>query len=310
MTPRSADDSLSAAEQSAVVGFEMTRKCELLEMPAPFPLPNSRVLLLERAGSYGPELSRQLLDGTYDKPFILDCGALRFLHFDLDKVQSLMRCDDPDALCLRYTRKMMAFLLFNPRPRRILILGLGGGSLAKFCYRHLPSATITAVEIDPHVMALREEFRVPADDERFRVLQGDGIQYVALHGPRQGVILVDTYDCHGAAPGLASAQFYLNARRRLTLGGVLVTNIHGDACERADQFARIRGVFGKRVIALPVREDGNLIVLAFRTDNAVRNWARRDRLAHALEERFGLNFPRYVRKMTRSPRVTALHAPA
>jgi spermidine synthase len=69
---------------------------------------------------------------------------------------------------------MMAFLLFNPRPRRILILGLGGGSLAKFCYRHLPSATITAVEIDPHVMALREEFRVPADDERFRVLQGDG----------------------------------------------------------------------------------------------------------------------------------------
>jgi spermidine synthase len=282
----------------------------VLEIPAPFPLPNSRVLLLEPAGSYGPELSRQLLDGTYDKPFILDCGALRYLHFDFDKVQSLMRCDDPDALCLRYTRKMMAFLLFNPRPRRILILGLGGGSLAKFCYRHLPSATITAVEIDPHVMALREEFRVPADDERFRVLQGDGTRYVALRGPRKDVILVDTYDCHGAAPGLASAQFYLNARRRLTLGGVLVTNIHGDACERADQFARVRGVFGKRVIALPVREDGNLIALAFRTDNAVRNWARRERLALALEERFGLNFPRYVRKMTRSPTVTALRTPA
>src|SRR5882724_5394203 len=284
MMPRSAADNLSAAEQSALVRFELTGKCELLELPSPFPLPNSRVLLLEPAGSYGPDLARQLLDGTYDKPFILDCGALRFLHFDLDKVQSLMRCDDPDTLCLRYTRKMMAFLLFNPQPRRILILGLGGGSLAKFCYRHLPSATITAVEIDPHVMALREEFRVPADDERFRVLQGDGIRYVALERPRQDAILVDTYDCHGAAPGLASAEFYLNARRRLTLGGVLVMNIHGDAHERADEFARIRGVFGKRVIALPVREDGNLIALAFRTDNAVRNWARRDRLANALEE--------------------------
>src|SRR6266436_3403362 len=102
----------------------MTSKCELLEIPAPFPLQNSRVLLREPAGSYGPELSRQLLDGTYDKPFILDCGALRFLHFDLDKVQSLMRCDEPDALCLRYTRKMMAVLLFNPQPRYILILGL------------------------------------------------------------------------------------------------------------------------------------------------------------------------------------------
>jgi hypothetical protein len=64
------------------------------------------------------------------------------------------------------------------------------------------------------------------------------------------------------------------------------------------------------VIALPVREDGNLIVLAFRTGSAVRNWARRERLALALKERFGLNFPRYVRKMTRSPTVTALRAPA
>jgi spermidine synthase len=309
MTPHSAAD-VPAAKRLVPAGIEMTRNGELLEIQTPFPVPNSRVLLLEPPGSCVTELGRQLLDGTYGKPFILDCGALRFLHFDFDKVQSLMRCDDPDALCLRYTRKMMSFLLFNPHPRRILMLGLGGGSLAKFCYRHLPSATITAVEIDPHVIALREDFRVPSNDERFRVLQGDGTQYVALRGPRKDVILVDTYDCHGAAPGLASAQFYVNAQRRLTLGGVMVMNIHGDACERAGQFARIRSVFGKRVIALPVREDGNLIVLAFRTDATVRKWARRERLAHALEERFGLNFPRYVRKMTRSPKVTVLRPPA
>jgi hypothetical protein len=55
-------------------------------------------------------------------------------------------------------------------------------------------------------------------------------------------------------------------------------------------------------------EDDNLIVLAFRTDNAIRNWARRERLAHTLEKRFGLSFPRYVHKMKRSPKVTALHA--
>src|SRR5260370_41658882 len=102
MTPRSDDDELSAAKQLAVARFQMTRKCELLEIPAPFPLPNSRVLLLEPAGSYGPELSKQLLDGPYDKPFILDCGALRFLPFDLDKVPSLLGCADPAALCPRY----------------------------------------------------------------------------------------------------------------------------------------------------------------------------------------------------------------
>lgn len=290
---------------------QMTRgtRSELFEIPAFFGQPNSRLLLLEPAGTDTLELGKRLWEGTYHKPFMLDCGALRFLHFDLEKVQSLMDCDDPDALCLRYTRKMMTFLLFNPRPRHILMLGLGGGSLAKFCYRHLPSATITVVEIDPHVVALRDEFRVPADDERFRIVPGDGIRYMALRGPRMDVILIDAYDAQGPAPGLTAAQFYLNARRRLSLNGVLVMNIDGDVYVRAGLFARIRSAFGQRVIALPVRDDGNLIVLAFRTDAALHNWARRRLLAHSLEKRFGLNFPRYVRKMLRSPTITALQGP-
>jgi len=208
-------------------------------------------------------------------------------------------------LCLRYTRKMMTFLLFNSHPRRILILGLGGGSLAKFCYRCLPSATITAVEIDPDVLALREEFGVPPDNHRFRVLHDDGVKYVAREGPRNTVVLVDAYDRHGVAPHLATTEFYLDAKRHLTRSGVLVTNISGTVHERASHFATMRQAFGKRVIALPVRDDDNLIALAFRADAPMRNWTRRQRLAHKLAERFGLNFPRYVRKMMRSPTMAA-----
>ncbi len=108
------------------------------------------------------------------------------------------------------------------------------------------------------------------------------------------------------APQLATAQFYRDAKRRLTLGGVLVTNISGALAERASHFAKIREVFGTRVIALPVRGDDNLILLGFRADATVRNWARRARLAPALEKRYGLNFPRYVRRMMRSPTVAIL----
>ena len=77
--------------------------------------------------------------GPMTSPSSSTAGAWRFLHFGLDTVQSAMRLDDPDRLSLRYTRKMMAFLLFNRAPERILLLGLGGGSLAKFCYRRLPA---------------------------------------------------------------------------------------------------------------------------------------------------------------------------
>ena len=99
----------------------------MLELTSPAPLAPGRLRLLEPDGSSPSALLKQLIDGTYDKPFIEDSGPLRYLHFDLDNVQSVMRHDDPDALCLAYTRKMMTFLLFNAEPRRILLLGLGGG---------------------------------------------------------------------------------------------------------------------------------------------------------------------------------------
>src|SRR3954447_3052915 len=154
-------------------------------MASPPPLAAGRLRLLEPVDSSHAELLKQLTDGTYKRPFIEDCGPLRYLHFHIDNVQSVMQIDDPYALCLAYTRKMMAFLLFNSEPRRILQLGLGGGSLAKFCYRHLPDACITVVEIDSDVLALKQEFLVPGDDARFRVVQGNGVDYVAGAGARE-----------------------------------------------------------------------------------------------------------------------------
>jgi spermidine synthase len=279
----------------------------LLELASPAPLPAGRLRLLEPSGSSALLLLKRLTDGTYDKPFIQDCGPLRYLHFHLDSVQSVMRHDDPDALCLAYTRKMMAFLLFNEAPRRVLLLGLGGGSLAKFCYRHLGAARITVLEIDPNVLALREEFQVPPDDERFHVIQGDGVAYIAQRGPwegahrmaREDVILVDACDGNGLSPTLSSPDLYANLRRRLSVRGVLVMNVCGEDVDVENHLARIRGVFGDRLISLPAKEDGNLIVLAFRREPRAWDGFELDKHARKLEERFGLAFPRFARQMIR-----------
>ena len=279
----------------------------MLELASPAPLPAGRLRLLEPDGSSASALLKRLANGSYDKPFIQDCGPLRYLHFDLENVQSVMRHDDPDALCLAYTRKMMAFLLFHPKPRRILLLGLGGGSLAKFCYRYLPAAAITVLEIDPHVLALREEFQIPPDDDRFRVVQGDGVAYIAGSAlssedgrpTLEDVILVDACDRNGVSPTLSSPDLYANLRRRLSARGLLVMNVCGEEIDVENHLARIRGVFGDRIISLPMREDGNLIVLGFR--GAPRTWegAELDRHARKLQDQFGLACPRYARQMVR-----------
>jgi len=269
----------------------------VFELESPPPLAAGRLRLLEPADSSPAELLKQLIDGTYTRPFIEDSGPLRYLHFDLDNVQSVMRIDDPDALCLTYTRKMMAFLLFNPNPRRILQLGLGGGSLAKFCYKQLPRAAIQVVEIDRDVLALRDEFLVPADDRRFQVVEGNGVEYIAQAGPRDDVVIVDACDRDGLSPTLLASELYSNLRRRLTLNGVLVVNICGDEDEVESHMARIRGVFGQRLVTLPAREDGNLIVMGFRKEPQAWDGAALDAHARRLEAQFGLAFPRYARQM-------------
>ena len=86
------------------------------------------------------------------------------LRFGPWHVQISMIKADPDVLILGYTRAMMAFLLLVPEPKDILIVGLGGGSLSKYCHRLLPAARITTVEISQKVIDLRDRFFIPADN--------------------------------------------------------------------------------------------------------------------------------------------------
>src|SRR5665213_204464 len=100
------------------------------------------------------------------KPYVYETLTTKALHFSMNELQSCMDTRRPEALELEYTRLMMGFLMFLSEPKTIAIIGLGGGSLAKFCYRHIRSARVTVIEINPHVIALREEFLVPRDGER------------------------------------------------------------------------------------------------------------------------------------------------
>jgi spermidine synthase len=270
---------------------------QLLAMESPFPEQNHTLHLLEPLDSCPKSLWERLFDRTYAKPFILDSGLQRRLQFDLYTVQSAMHLEHPDRLILAYTRKMMAFLLFNRAPARVLLLGLGGGSLAKFCYRRLPHTTITAVEVNPDVIALREEFSIPPDDNRFRVICTDAADYVARLGLSQDVILADACDREGIAPELNTVEFYQQAHRCLFSGGVFVANMCGDLDGCAAHVAKIRAVFGDEFMTLQVRPDGNLIVFAFKARPPEIDWEQLAADAVDLKRKFGLDFPRYVRRI-------------
>jgi spermidine synthase len=196
------------------------------------------------------------------KPFIHETRKVKSLHFSIAEVQSSMTLAHPDALALVYTRTMIGFLLFHPAPPRIGMIGLGGGSLAKFCYRHLPQADITVLEINPHVIALRHEFSVPEDDARFRVLRADGARYVRAHEGLFDVLLVDGYDSDGLPGVLSSRRFYDDVFDCLRPGGVMAANIHLVHDQFALLLARVGRSFGSPPLAVKDQESGNAIVFA------------------------------------------------
>ncbi len=195
------------------------------------------------------------------KPRLEERDGMLALHFGTSSIQSEMSIDDPDELVIAYTTDMMGFLLFDPDPSRIGMIGLGGGSLAKYCYRHLPQADITVVEIDPDVIALRNEFAIPADDGRFRVLLADGADFVAHETCRFDVLLADGYDAAGLPERLGSREFYDDCRAALSDDGILAVNLWFGH-ERYDRsLDNLRASFDDRVVV--IRADDNLNRVAF-----------------------------------------------
>jgi spermidine synthase len=231
------------------------------------------------------------------QPFILDQPDTRTLYFTLDAVQSSMRLDAPHALTAPYKHKMMAFLLFNPDPRHIVMLGLGGGSLGKFCYRHLPAARLTVVEINADIIALRKEFLVPEDDSRFRVVHADGAHYVRTVSEPVDVMLVDAFDSVGIAPSFASAAFYRNAAERLGPQGLFVMNLSGDRRRYGATFAGARAAFGDRLLLVPVEGRNNLVLFGFKTGDPKTHLEGIEERAEYLAERLDLEFPRLLSRL-------------
>ncbi len=234
-------------------------------------------------------------------PGVHEDEGVRCLRFNNGVVQSAMRVDAPFELDLSYTRAMMGFMLFNAEPRDILIVGLGGGSLPKYCYREFPDARITALEINPDVIALRDAFLIPPDGERFRIVPADGGEYLAGSDVHADVIMLDAYDAAGLPDGLCSQAFYSDCWKALGDRGVLVVNLWGGEPRRAVYVDRLRAVFDGRVWWTRPRDSNGLIVFAVKDERYYPQWSRLMTTAQALDARYRLDLARVVDDMRKRP---------
>lgn len=199
-----------------------------------------------------------------DMPFIYEESTTLSMHFDMNSIQSVMRKDNPEHLVLGYTRTIMGFLFFQPEPEHIVMIGLGGGALAKYCVKYLPNAHFTAVEINAQVIALRDKFKIPADSEKFSVVCANGADYVSNRSEDTDVLLVDGFDESGQPGKLCSAGFYDNCYAKLRPGGVMVVNLLASDLKFGTYTSRIRDSFEDKVVVVDAEEHGNKIAFAYK----------------------------------------------
>lgn len=187
------------------------------------------------------------------------------LQFRRGQTQSRMRGDRPDQLLVDYTRTMLAALLWQPRPSRIGIVGLGGGSQVKFLHRHLGQASLEVVENHPGVVALRRDFGIPDDDARLQVVLDDGARFIAARPGRYDLLLVDGYDDRGIPEALDTPAFHRDCRAALAPGGVLASNLHCD--DPGPHAARLADAFGAdRVLLVGEEKMNNHVAFAWTGD--------------------------------------------
>ena len=156
--------------------------------------------------------------------------GIRYLHLGTKWVQGAMRLDKPDAIELEYVQMMMMWMLFKTQPKRLVQLGLGSAALTKFSYRRFPDAAVTAVELNPNVIAIcGAQFALPPNDARLDVREMNALDFVrdkSNHGTVD-VLQVDLYDEDARGPVLDTPEFYQACFDCLTDDGIMCTNVFG-----------------------------------------------------------------------------------
>ncbi len=190
-----------------------------------------------------------------------DQGLRQLVFDDAAAVQSAVNINRPDELILSYAKHEMTILPLVEKPQRILIVGLGGGSMPRFIHRLLPDVRVDNVEIDPVVVEAATKFFFFKEDERMKVHVGDGRKFIEDSKDKYDIIYLDAFGPDFIPYSLATAEFLKSVKSHLADGGVVASNLWADEPTYPSMIKTYESVFPELHV-IRCRLSGNVIVLA------------------------------------------------
>jgi len=233
----------------------------------------------------------------------------RSLYFGNDAKQSCMDIFQPSRLVLSYTRAMMASLLFQPQPQKILMIGLGGGSIAKFLLQHYPDCSVDIVEIRADVVKIAHTYFNLPEDERMQIFIDDASRFLRNQNGRYqqyDLIFIDAFNHDGVSESIKSFEFFEHCAERLNETGVAATNLWNSKNDHSHEINQtMEHIFNYNVLNLPVPDRGNVIIFST-TNKATLQLANVNNIATNLENNLGLEFSEFSRQIKRANRWRSL----
>jgi spermidine synthase len=229
------------------------------------------------------------IETEYNDVFITKRGHQLVMSFQIkgwDYTESVSNLLDPDDLPLRYAQVMTIATIYPQAPRKILMLGLGGGSISTYLGRFMPDAAITTVEIDPGVITAAKTYFGLRESARMRYLAGDGRVFLTRNSELYDLILLDAYRGGYVPFHLLTREFYGLVKQRLAPGGAAAFNVH----DGSKLFASTVMTLGEVFAALDLYPTGRGEVIAVATAAPVDAQTLEGRAA-ALQKQHGFRFP-------------------
>ncbi|MEG4941746.1 fused MFS/spermidine synthase [Microcoleus sp. F4-D5] len=186
--------------------------------------------------------------------------------------QSLLDLNNPLNFLFPYCRAMMLALVWKNQPKKIYIIGFGGGSIPRFFHHYFAESIIECTEIYPTVVEVARKFFGIQFDERLKVAIQDGREYLAQQNPtvKNDIIIVDAGFGSGYMPyRLVTQEFYQLCKTHLSRAGALVVNLFHKQEFNAAAVKTIQTVFAQVYICN--LETGNSIVIATNAPDLSQN---------------------------------------
>jgi spermidine synthase len=200
------------------------------------------------------------VESQYNDLFVAKRGPMMMLstRFKANfNIHSMINLTDPDDLPVPYTQLMTAGLLYPKATKRILMIGLGAGSVSTYLARAMPNAQIDVIELDPGVVSVAKQYFGVRETDHLHMIESDGRVYLARHNELYDLILLDAFRELGVPFHLLTKEFYTLVKEHLAPGGAVASNVTGGTRLYSSTLVTFRAVF-PTVDVYPDFEDPDL----------------------------------------------------